>query len=87
MALNPDVYTRNFYALAGYGFVAIVFCFFPLAGFLADVKYGRYKMVVRSLCLIFPSVLLLAVSIGVCWFTLQSDCFHYHSCDVVTLFC
>ena len=84
MALNPDVYTRYFvfiYALTGYGFVAIVFCFFPLAGFLADVKYGRYKMVVRSLCLISPSVLLLAVSVGVCWYTLQSDCF---SCDVVT---
>ena len=87
MALNPDVYTRNFifiYALVGYGFVAIVFCFFPLAGFLADVKYGRYKMVVRSLCLIFPSVLLLAVSVGVCWYTLQSECFRYRSCDVVT---
>ena len=52
MALNPDLYLRTFtiiYALAGYGFVALVFCFFPFAGFLADVKYGRYKVVVTTL--------------------------------------
>ena len=67
LALNPDLYLRSFtfiYTLAGYGFVALVFCFFPLAGFLADVKYGRYKMVVRSLCILLITVPLLAVVIG-----------------------
>ena len=59
VALNPDLYLRNFtiiYTLAGYGFVALVLSFFPLAGFLADVKYGRYKVVVRSLCIFLISV-------------------------------
>ena len=66
--------------------MALVFCFFPLAGFLADVKYGRYKMVVRSLCLLLPSVPLLAMSIGACWYALQRDieCFYHHECKVVT---
>ena len=53
MALNP-----------GYGFVALVFFFFPLAGFLADVKYGRYKMVVRSLCIFLISVLSFMITFG-----------------------
>ena len=30
--------------------MAVLFCFYPLAGFLADVKYGRYQVVVTSLC-------------------------------------
>ena len=67
VALNPDLYLRNFTlipTLAGYGFVAIVFCFFPLAGFLADVKCGRYKMVVRSLSVLLISILLIAVNVG-----------------------
>ena len=65
--LNPDLYLRNFtiiYTLTVYGLVAFVFCFFPLAGFLADVKYGRYKMVVRSLCLLLIRVFLLVVNVG-----------------------
>ena len=67
VALNPDLYVRNFtfiYTLAGYGIVALVFCFSPLAGFLADVKYGHYKMVVRSLCLVLITILLFAVVAG-----------------------
>ena len=67
VALNPDRYLRNFthiYILGGYGLVAIVFCFFPLAGFLADVKYGRYKMVVTSLCLLLITVSLIAPVAG-----------------------
>ena len=69
--LNPDLFLRNFtfiYSFAGYGFMALVFCFFPLAGFLADVKYGRYKMVTRSLCTFLfsapPLVILGAILLG-----------------------
>ena len=67
LALYPDLYVRNFtvvLALVGYVFVAFVFCFFPLAGFLADVKYGRYKMVVRSLCLLLIAIPLFVVVLG-----------------------
>ena len=64
VVLHPNLYLTLIYMLAGYGFVALVFCFFPLAGFLADVKYGRYKMIVRSLCILFITVPLLTVIIG-----------------------
>ena len=61
--LNPDVYLTSFttiYTLAGYGFVAFVLCFFPLAGCLADT-YGRHDMVVMSMLLMLISVPLLIV--------------------------
>ncbi len=35
-------------ALIVYGTVAFIWSFFPLAGFLADVKFGRYKTVLYS---------------------------------------
>ena len=75
VAFNPDAYLTSFiviyiYTLAGYGFVALVFCFFPLAGFLADVKYGRYKMVTRSLCLFFISIPLFMVAFVLAFGTL-----------------
>ena len=50
--VNPDLFSRNatsIYSLVSYIVTAVFFCCFPLAGFLADVKYGRYKLVVRSL--------------------------------------
>lgn len=59
IALNPDLYLRNFvisFALSGYFLVAFIFCFFPLAGFLADIKYGRYKIVKWSLFLLVVSI-------------------------------
>ena len=91
MALSPDLHLRNFtliYTFAGYGCAALVFCFFPFAGFLADVKYGRYKMVVGSLYLFLPSVPLIAVSIGVCCFALQDGIFcffhYYNNCEDYT---
>ena len=44
--LNPDVYLSSFtmsFTLAGYVWVALILCFYPLAGLLADTKWGRYK--------------------------------------------
>ena len=63
ITLNPDVYLKMFtmvYTLAAYGFVAVVLCFFPLAGCLADT-YGRHDMVVMSMLLMLISVPLLIV--------------------------
>ena len=63
-ALYPDVYWRNFnsgtaiiYVLP-YGGVSIINCFFPLAGILADIKYGRYKIVVLSIYIVLLAVML-----------------------------
>ena len=51
--LNPDIYVqfRSLSSVAQvsvYGVLSIMFCFFPLAGCLADIKYGRSKVVICS---------------------------------------
>ena len=47
-------------AISLYGGAVIITCFFPLAGILADIKYGRYKTVVTSLNIVLLSLLLAA---------------------------
>ena len=70
IVFNPDIYVQVFsflYIWAGlipYGVVPIVLCFFPLAGFLADTKFGRYKTVTVSLYIIMPPMVLLVVAEG-----------------------
>ena len=70
IVLNPDIYVQVFSPLAiwggliPYGVVPIVLCFFPLAGFLADTKFGRYKTVTVSLYIIIPPMALLVVAEG-----------------------
>ena len=62
MVLNPDLYLKIFFfffCLVGFGGATFIMCFFPLAGFLADTKYGRYKTVVRSLFLVSLSIALM----------------------------
>ena len=44
-----------------YGVLALLYLFYPLAGCLADVKYGRYKTVIRSLWLMNGSGLFIVV--------------------------
>ena len=61
-ALNPNrniifAINNRIAELCLYGFTALMWCFFPLAGFLSDVKYGRYKTIVFSL---------VAILIGLC---------------------
>ena len=43
-----------------FGSAAILTCFFPLAGILGDIKYGRYKTVVTSLNIVLLSLLIAA---------------------------
>ena len=67
--INPDVLSLlmwfiNFFELFAYGVVAFSTCFFPLAGFLADIKCGRYKVVVISLCIVSVSAFSLLLVIG-----------------------
>ena len=64
MLLNPEMYiriykSREFYEyLIVYGVIVIFTFFFPLAGILADIKFGRYKTVVNSLFIVLLTVLL-----------------------------
>ena len=41
------MFTGNSYSLL-YAFKSLVLVFYPLAGFLSDKKYGRFKMITRS---------------------------------------
>ena len=47
-----------------YGMNALLLVFYPLAGFLADVRWGRYTTVKNSLCLLFWSTVLMLVLAG-----------------------
>ena len=51
------------YGLA-YGINALLFLFYPLAGFLADVCWGRYTTVKNSLCFLFWSIVLMSFIAG-----------------------
>ena len=67
--LNPDmsvtVLVNAAFAFVAYSGVALVTCFHPLAGFLADTKCGRYKTVVVSTWLVAASVPFLLVVTGI----------------------
>ena len=48
--------TDNIYTVTPfYAFNAILFSFYPLAGFLADTRFGRYKTITRSLNILLIS--------------------------------
>ena len=64
MYLNPDLYSTDQSSLAVYGGAVIFTCFFPLAGFCADTRCGRYKTVVTSLWILLVSVPMLLVAVG-----------------------
>ena len=42
----------------GYGMTVVFTCFLPLAGILADIRFGRYKTIVNSLSLVLIAVFL-----------------------------
>jgi peptide/histidine transporter 3/4 len=57
-----------------YIFEAILYLFYPLAGYLADIKYGRYKTITRSLWLVFWSGVFLVIGgiLLACYLVLHS---------------
>ena len=59
------LYTKVYVSIAvhitifiGYGMTVVFTCFLPLAGILADIRFGRYKTVVNSLSLVLIAVFL-----------------------------
>ena len=85
MFLNPEIIrmfgpeiitTTAFFAyfiqLPMYGGIALVTCFFPLAGILADIRFGRYKTIITSIYLVLISLLLLILS-SIFWVFLIFD--------------
>ena len=72
--LDPSFYTN---LLAGndsgtiissvgiaYGASALLYLFYPLAGYLADVRWGRHKTIVNSLCFILYGILMMICLVG-----------------------
>ena len=74
--LNPEIITTTFFnyfmQLLIYSGIALVTCFFPLAGILADIKFGRCKTIITSIYLVLLSLLLLILSsiFGGCYWSL-----------------
>ena len=48
-----------------YSLLAFLFLFYPLAGCLADIRCGRYKTVVNSVCVVWGSLVAIIVLAGV----------------------
>ena len=42
--------------------VAFITCLFPLAGVLADIKYGRYKTIITSICIVLLALIFLLIT-------------------------
>ena len=81
IGLYPDLLINTFtFTSMNYSYItplicgcaAFLFCFFPLAGKLADIKYGRYKTVIRSLLLVVIGMLA-PVSVVIILSLLASD--------------
>ena len=77
MLLNPKtiigtLFPYYFMQLSMYGGTALVTCFFPLAGILADIRFGHYKTIITSIYLVLLSLLLLILS-NIFWVLLVSD--------------
>ena len=65
--LNLDSSTQPLllqFIFIDYGVMAAIYFFYPIAGYLADHRCGRYKTVVFGLWLLLPSILLSAIFIS-----------------------
>ena len=71
--LNPQLYLHLLksvlYIFLSYGYAVVITLFFPLAGILADIKFGRYKMAITSLFIVslavLPTAVILVIASGV----------------------
>ena len=76
MLLNPGDCMTIFpleAPLGAYGAVVVFTCFFPLAGILADIKFGRYKTVTTSLFIVLLATLLAAGTVPIIFMGLFLD--------------
>ena len=67
LLINLELYNSRSgsFGISFYGGAVIISCFFPLAGILADIKYGRYKTVVTSLYIVLLAVLPAAAIVAI----------------------
>ena len=83
--LNLDIGITYPITFVGTAIGAACFLIFPFAGFLADVNYGRYKVVFTSLCLLvlFGSLLLVVGGVA----ALMEVYFHINTAAYVLYAC
>ena len=60
--LDPKLYLNNYTIdmktlVIIYTYIEVFICFFPLAGILADIKFGRYNTVVTSLFIVLLAIM------------------------------
>ena len=67
--LDPSYYANYFnpvsFTIVAYVCGAFLLLFYPLAGYLADVHWGRYATVVNGLCFVFWSLIMVVILGGV----------------------
>ena len=59
--LNLRKFTAHF-TLGAYGVLGIVQILYPISGFLADVRYGRYKIIISSILIIWSGFFFLCLA-------------------------
>ncbi len=74
VAANPQFYSSDIFIPIGsgvYGLIAVWLLFYPLAGYLADVRYGRYRVVrcgLLTMWLALFTLLVVGLALAaVCW--------------------
>ena len=89
---TTDFVTLILFGLS-YGISALLLVFYPLAGFLADVCWGRYATVKNSLCFLFWSIAMIIVLTGLALLgstpmIMRVDDYNYdsiHTIEIVTV--
>ena len=64
MVFSPHPYIKEETTLISYyGVASLIHCFFPFAGYLADNKFGRYKIVISSLHIVLSTMMFALVGV------------------------
>ena len=76
LAISRTIEKHNMnFEIVVYFIMALFLCFFPLAGCLGDIKFGRYKTIDRSIHILL-TILVITVILQLPWFFLQSSNSH-----------
>ena len=64
---NSAISFMNMFGSGVYGLIGIWLLFYPLAGYLADVRYGRYKVVTFGLKTIWLGIVTVVIISCLVW--------------------
>ena len=72
-------------SLLPYGFISILECFYPLAGFLADTKFGRHKTITFSSYILLLPIFLVSFAMGLIMLAINFRCLVLFSVGIGSL--